>query len=198
MFRSCIYFVLPRPKNVDQAFYIYIYNSLSQIGVNLGHVKGNLLSKIGGAFKSRKNACDTIRRLVKRTPGVALNIPIEVCEVHVRLRKPIRALKVWWPLIRMDHWAQFLVREKPQLLLGGKCVQDNWRKTFTDFWNKYKQIHSDHPIFSETFDLGECVPYYIHGDEGRGQLRRPYLVISWQCLISHHGPQVVNDTSCLS
>lgn len=160
-------------------------------------MKGNLLSKIGAAFKSKKNACRTIRRLINRTPGVTLKIPIDICEVHVKLRKPLRVLKAWWPMIRLDEWAKFLIREKPELLLGGNSVKGNWRKTFTDFWDNYKKVDGQHPILSESFDLGGCVPYYIHGDEGRGQLRRPYMVISWQCMLSHHGPQVVNDTSFL-
>ena len=42
-----------------------------------------------------------------------------------------------------------------------------------------------------------CIPYHIHGDEGRGQLKRPYMVVSWQCVISHHGPQVCNESSFL-
>ena len=163
----------------------------------LGHAKGNLLSKIAAAFKSRKNACRSIRRLITATPGVTLKIPIDVCEVHVKLRKPIRVLKAWWPMIRLDQWAKFLLREKPELLLGGNSTKGNWRKTFTEFWDNYKKVDSQHPIHSESFDLGGCIPYYIHGDEGRGQLRRPYMVISWQCMISHQGPQVVNDTSFL-
>ena len=161
-------------------------------------MKGALLRKVGCAGTSRRNhACRMIRRLVKRT-GVALDIPIGVCEVHVKLHKPIRARKTLWPILSMSDWVKYMVSRKPQLLLGGNSVKDNWRKMFSDFWAHYKLVDSTPPIFSESFELGACIPYHVHGDEGRGQLKRPYLVLAWQCVIGHHGPEKVNDTSSLS
>ena len=153
--------------------------------------------KVAGAYRSRKTACRDITKLIKRTPGTTLNIPIDVCEVQVKLRKPIRGVKVWWPVIRMDSWCQYLLRWKPQLLLGGHAVAGNWRGLFREFWSNYKLVCGDHPIFSTNWDLGTCVPYHFHGDEGRGQLKRPYMVVSWQVVISHHGPQVCNESSFL-
>ena len=160
-------------------------------------MKGNLLAKISAAYMSPKNACRTIRRLIKRTPGVALNIDISVCEVHVRLRKPIRPVKVFWPVISLQDWVRYLVANKPELLLAGHPVGGAWRKTFSDFWTKYEKVDSSHPIFREPFDRSSCVPFHLHGDEGRGQLRRPYLVVAWQCLIGHRGMDYVNDTGLL-
>jgi hypothetical protein len=53
----------------------------------------------------------------------------------------------------------------------------------------------DHPIFNSGHDInfGTAIPIYIHGDEGRGLLKRPYMVISWQCVVGHGGLQVCND-----
>lgn len=155
------------------------------------------MTKISTAYKSRKHACDVVRSLIKRTPGVALHIPIDVVQIHVRMRKPLRVLKVWWPMIKMGEWANYLISQKPQLLLGGHGLDGDWRTTLKKFWSSYRQINSSHPVFSQEYDLGLCVPYFVHGDEGRGQLRRPYMVISWQCVIGHHGLDVVNDTSYL-
>lgn len=160
-------------------------------------MKGDLLNKMNTAYTSRTNACRTIRRLVKRTPGVALDIPISACEVHVKLRKPIRAVKVHWPVLSMKDWVHYMVSRKPELLLAGNSFGSSWRQTFVDFWNDYKAIDGTHPIFAEDFELGACIPYHLHGDEGRGQLRRPYLVLSWQCLIGQLGAEKVNDTSFL-
>lgn len=158
-------------------------------------MKGNLLTKMGTAYTSPKNACRTIRRLIKRTAGVSLNLPVCVCEVHVRLRKPIRALRVHWPVLRMNDWVQYLIAHKPGLLLAGHDIGGDWQRTFTEFWAGYKEVDGSHPVFREGFDLGGCIPYHLHGDEGRGQLKRPYMVLSWQCLIGHQGPQTVNDTT---
>lgn len=139
-----------------------------------------------------------MRRLIKSTHGQILDIPVNVCSVQVKLRKPIRGLKVWWPVIRMEDWAKWMLNNKPQLLLGGNALdhKGTWKETFYRFWELYRKIDGSHPVFQRPdFDLGCCIPYFFHGDEGRGQLRRPYMVISWQCAISHLGPQVTNDTS---
>ena len=128
---------------------------------------------------------------------MTLDIPIDVCPVTVRMRRPVRRLEVWWPILRMDQWAKLLFNQKPQLLLGGQVPdpQGKWKKLYYDFWSVYQNIHGDHPIFSrKDVDMGTCLPYMIHGDEGRGQLKRPYLVVSWQLLIGHNGLQATNDS----
>ena len=97
----------------------------------------------------------------------------------------------------MDQWVKFLFNQKPRLLLGGQVPdpQGKWKQLYYNFWSVYQKIHGDHPIYSRTdVDLGTCLPYLIHGDEGRGQLKRPYLVVSWQLLIGHHGLEATNDS----
>ena len=155
------------------------------------------MTKMSAAYMSPKNACRTIRRLIKRTPGVALKIPVNVFEIHVKLRKPVRVLKTFWPMLTVSDWVRYLVSHKPQLLLAGSSVDGAWRDTFSGFWRKYRQIDGSHPIYSESFDYSSCIPILLHGDEGRGHLRRPFLVLSFQCLIGHQGLETVNDTSLL-
>ena len=128
---------------------------------------------------------------------MSLDIPIDACEVHVRLRKPVRCLKVWWPMTRIDQWVKYLASHQPRLLLGGQLPDPNgkWKEMFSKFWSDYKVLNGDHPIFHRgDVDLGACLPYFIHGDEGRGQLKRPYMVVSIQLAIGHGGPEVCNDT----
>lgn len=155
------------------------------------------MNKLSTAFRQKNNACRIIRSLISKTDGMTLDIPIEVCPVTVRMRRPVRRLEVWWPMLRMDRWVKFLFNQKPQLLLGGQVPdpQGKWKQLYYNFWSVYQKIHGDHPIYSRTdVDLGTCLPYLIHGDEGRGQLKRPYLVVSWQLLIGHNGLEVTNDS----
>ncbi|CAL1170532.1 unnamed protein product, partial [Cladocopium goreaui] len=63
------------------------------------------------------------------------------------------------------------------------------------FWQTYQATNPGHPVFSTPFDLKGCVPIFLHGDEGRGLARRPFMVLSWQTVISHHGPGVCNDST---
>ena len=91
-------------------------------------------------IQESKDACRDITKLIKRTPGTTVDIPIDVCEMQVKLRKPIRGVKVWWPVIRMGSWCQYLLRRKP-LLLGGHAVAGNW-------------VCGDHPIFGTSWTSG--------------------------------------------
>ena len=157
------------------------------------------MMKLSSAYRRRKDACAVMRRLIKRTAGTLIDLQIDVCEVTVKMRKPVRCLRVWWPMLKMESWAQWMLRNKPQLLLGGQIPDPagTWKDQYYNFWQSYQLIQPDHPVFSrDDIDKGACIPYFFHGDEGRGQHRRPYLVISWQCAIGHLGPQVTNDTSC--
>ena len=120
-----------------------------------------------------------------------------MCEVHIKLRKPIRIAKVFWPILRMDHWVQYLVAHKPGILLAGHSLQGNWRQVFETFWAKYKVIDPNHPIYAQKLDVQGCIPIMFHGDEGRGHLKRPYLVIAWQPVVGFCGLSAVNDTSFL-
>ena len=162
-----------------------------------GKIKGNLLVKVAGCYRNQKTACRDLTRLIKRTPGTMLNLPIDVCRVQVKLRKPIRCLELWWPMIKMSEWCQYFIAKRPQLLLGGRTLDEDWMGPIRSFWDDYRVFCPDHPVFSTAFDLGTCIPYYVHGDEGRGHLKRPYMVLSWQCVIGHLGPGVCNDSSWL-
>ena len=106
-------------------------------------------------------------------------------------------MEVWWPHISMREWCRFFVSSKPQLLLAGCTPEQNWMEFFRNFWDDYRLIDRDHPVYSSGYNLGACVPYFVHGDEGRGQNKRPYMVLSWQTVIGHMGIGATNDTSYL-
>ena len=155
-----------------------------------------MLFRLAGARKNRKNACRLLHHLVHRTPGMTVHIPVDTCLVRVRLRKPVRFRKSWWPMLRMDSWVKWFLANKPQLLLGGSTVSSGeWRNTFTQFWSDYRRSCPNHPLFSTDFNLAGCIPFTIHGDEGRGQVKRPFMVLTWQPVISHLGPVACNHST---
>lgn len=162
-----------------------------------GKIKPNLLVKVANVNNGKKNACRNLTRLIRRIPGAMLRIPIDACKVSIQLKKPLRRQEVYWPLIRMDDWCKYLLKAKPRLLLGGHIPSENWKATFRQFWADYRLVDPNHPVYTQNWDLGGCLPYFFHGDEGRGQLKRPFMVISFQLAIGHLGVEVVNDTSNL-
>ena len=57
--------------------------------------------------------------------------------------------------------------------------------SLTDFWNKFKLIHGTHQVFelaaSGRVKLHQCVPVYLHGDEGTTYKKDGCLCMSMHC-----------------
>ena len=155
------------------------------------------MAKVAGCYRTERHACRDLTKLIKRTNGVTLDIPISVCKLNVRMRKPVRCMVAYWPVLKMSDWCKFFVRHRPEMLLGGHKITGAWRPMFAEFWANYRQTCGDHPLFRRDFDFSCCVPFMVHGDEGRGQLRRPYLVVSWQSVIGHLGPHLTTEPGTL-
>ena len=46
------------------------------------------------------------------------------------------------------------------------------------FWEKFREVHPNHGIFSQYLPLGNLIPYYLHGDGGRGYKKDPIEILS--------------------
>ena len=46
------------------------------------------------------------------------------------------------------------------------------------FWEKFRELHPNHGIFSQYLPLGNLIPYYLHGDGGRGYKKDPVEILS--------------------
>lgn len=173
-------------------------NGSSQTLSKTGFTK-DLLGKIGQCGNGKRNACRNLHRLINRTKGVTVHLDVDVCPISIRTKRPVAVKDVWWPLLRMDSWLQYFFTELPGMILGG-CAGDDeatWRRMFSDFWDTYRQVDGGHQIFQTDYDLSACIPYMLHGDEGRGQSFVPFLVLSWQPVISFRGPTTYSDSSYL-
>ena len=60
------------------------------------------------------------------------------------------------------------------------------------FWSRYKAVDPNTPDYPR-----RTLPFYIHGDEGRSQVKRPVLIISFQGLMSWAGCDKVNSSKTL-
>ena len=90
------------------------------------------------------------------------------------------------------------------MLLGGHSLEDPdaYCRMLRVFWQRFRHVRPEHDVYDRAdaeagFDLGFCIPVAIHGDEGRGKLKRPVMVLSYQPLISFKGPRFVNSSGCL-
>lgn len=159
----------------------------------------DLLYKVANAGKSKTNACRNLHILITRGK-ILFPVHIDAIEVRVSLRKPfLRKEKVFWPILRMGDWVKTLLSECPQVLLSGYKLEQSskWKAVFQNFWDEYKSCNGCHPVYTSKYPIDCCVPYFLHGDEGRTLRSRSFMIHSFQPLISRKGPRKCNESGYL-
>ena len=125
---------------------------------------------------------------------------MDAVPIRVALRRPyLRRETMYWPVFRMRDWIVTLLSKSPGTLLAGCRLeeQSKWTSTFHAFWEEYKTCNSSHPVFSAGLPLEQCVPYFLHGDEGKTLRSRSMMIESFQPVISRKGPLVSNESGFL-
>ena len=156
------------------------------------------MEKLAGVHCSRTNACRNLHKLLDNRTGLQVPIPLEVVQITIRRVRPLRCVEAWWPQLTMRSWLRYLIREKPQVILGGALLNDTlkWQSTFSSFWESYRSYNPSHPVFQKPdLPLGLCVPYFIHGDEGRTSSKKAFMVLAWRPVVSHLGLSHCNDST---
>ena len=94
-----------------------------------------------------------------------------------------------YPYIKASSWIKTLDATgylQNLLGLGDSCsTLELAGPSLQQFWSKYELAHGDHEVFnlarSGKLRLAECVPIYIHGDEGTAYKKDGALVMSFFC-----------------
>ena len=111
--------------------------------------------------------------------------------ITCRKKRPrIHDVKVHWPVLSMHSWCQYIFTHHPGILLGGhrRSNKAGWEMMLQTFWNRFRDIKPDHCVFSSSKPLARCIPFMTHGDEGVTHRWVPFMVQSWQPVISFLGP----------
>ena len=116
------------------------------------------------------------------------------------------------PYIRTTDWVRYLMKtDKLEYLTGESCKKKR-EALLLDFWSRYAELNSSHPIYEKASSgrllLHQCIPVLHHGDEGRGFKRSGVLIISTHGLLGrgcHKGvkvrrsaPITPDDPMCLN
>lgn len=93
-----------------------------------------------------------------------------------------------WPVLKMSSWMKLIFQktEGQPLLAGFKLGQVKmWEDTLRTFWSRFKASFPQHAVFREkdAATLLRSIPIQLHGDEGRGKLRRAVMATSIQPLL---------------
>ena len=70
-------------------------------------------------------------------------------------------------------------------LLGGHSLEQS-EKTLKVFWDRYKAQFPSFQLFQDpvkSAQLQNCLPLYIHGDEGTTYKKKGVLIVAWQSAI---------------
>ena len=93
------------------------------------------------------------------------------------------------PVLRLRDWAAYLLRFNVWHLVCGLMAPNEQREkaVLRSFWHKFRCQNPRHPIFELAAEgkicLDRVAPCVLHGDEGRGQKRQPFLVCNYHSLL---------------
>ena len=144
--------------------------------------------------------CRNLHKLI-HSAGKTLRVELSTVTtpVQVLCGKP-GVRQVYFPVLHLSSWAKLILGQGGQMLLGGFTLdqETEFRTMLATFWRNYKYVRPELDLYArDDFDLSTTIPMGYHGDEGRGKLKRPLMVLAHQPIISHKGPQFTNLSGCL-
>ena len=150
--------------------------------------QSDLMRKIG-SWTEKKHWARNLRRLIYKF-GLTLPVPMTMLEIPVLFRGVEVVMP--WPTLMPSSWASCIFSHtQGQPLLGGYTLGEVhlWQPMLEEFWKRYEVGFGKHRVYEDKRnDLSSCVPIALHGDEGRGKLRRACMVTSFQPVITD-GPK---------
>ena len=149
---------------------------------------------------NKGNECRNLHSFIHRN-GKTLAVQVSTAPAKVMvLRGKPRVESVQFPVLYLSSWATRIFADSAQILLGGHTLDNpsGFRGMFLEFWQRYRWVRPNLDIYKEDgADLSLRIPIGLHGDEGRGKLRRPLMVLSYQPMISYKGPGYSNASGFL-
>ena len=148
------------------------------------------------------NICRKLHRMLSNSE-FTLQVEIGYTQLDIKHPRKRHDLMVPWPTISLTSWLQYIMQvQGGQLLLQGHHINQPhlWREALRSFWSKYESVDPLHPVFQDEKlrkDLNCTIPYLVHGDEGRGRMKQPILVIAFQGVLSHLGIGRLNESGYL-
>ena len=141
-----------------------------------------------GRSKVDRNMCRNLHGLIRRDRKI---LPVKVSSVETMWRtsrkKPARHVK--YPVLRLSDWARCSLSKGGHIFLGGHDLEDHgveFGNTLDQFWSRFRDTDPTFPFFTD-FPSREAwrtaIPLAVHGDEGRGRLKRPVMVLATQIVI---------------
>ena len=150
------------------------------------------------ANSSDANICRNLHRLLSHS-RFTLQVEIKYSHISIRHARFRKIKTIPWPIIPLSSWLRYIMEKQGgSLLLQGHHIsqRQRWQMDLQEFWDLYEKVDPSHPIFTENLNRACTLPYFLHGDEGRGRQKQPVMVLSFQGLFSHFGKERLNESGC--
>ncbi|CAL1128522.1 unnamed protein product [Cladocopium goreaui] len=135
--------------------------------------------------KNLSNASRNLNGLIHRK-NKTLGVRITSVLTPIRVSRRRRVQQRPWPVLHLADWLEtgFKSPYAGFYFLGGLKLNNlvEVESLLSDFWEKHSSVEGNKPAIPS-----RTIPILVHGDEGRGQAKRPLLVVSFQPIIGWTG-----------
>ena len=134
--------------------------------------------------RCRENNSERDMTVLARRYDLRLPVPLTAID-----KTPGVRFQGEFKVISLRSWAQLLVDYNLWYTLVGlnKPDVERERAILAEFWRLYKLAHPGHEIWEtmdrQSVDLTRCCPILLHGDEGRGRKKAPFLICAYHSFI---------------
>ena len=141
----------------------------------------DLLTKMK-SWSKRTNWSRNLHRLIFR---FNMTLPVDMVSLDLPVRWRNQHVMMPWPVLPLSSWVKMIFKktEGQPMLAGYRLAEETkWQDMFRDFWNKFRSARNGkHQVYEDhSHRLQYCIPMFLHGDEGRGKLRRAVMATSLQ------------------
>ena len=83
--------------------------------------------------------------------------------------------------LKLESWCEFMITHNCWHIMCGLARPDHQRECaiLSEFWKRYRALYPNHQLWASNLDWSRTAPLLLHGDEGRGRKKSPFLVCSW-------------------
>ena len=139
-------------------------------------------SNAGGIVELSRKGEETSERDCHQLMSKKFRLSLPLTIHYLKAGTDSKPVKI--AFLRFRDWMAFLLENNLQHLLVGLVKPNHQREgdILEAFWSKFRVQCPHHPIFQKAAQnqvvLRRCTPLLLHGDEGRGQKRLPFLVLN--------------------
>ena len=135
-----------------------------------------------GSWTNKSNWSRNLHKLIYK---FNMTLPVESMTLDLPVQWQNKHIMMPWPCLPFSSWMKTIFEKSfgQPLLAGHKLEHEaKWKCMFQTFWARFREASGgSHQVFEDHAGrLEVCVPVFIHGDEGRGKLRRAVMATSVQ------------------